>query len=573
MSSVESNYLTRLLNADSNERAKISKLANELADSRDINFSALHLAWFAKNDADKTRAADNDADTEEKSWANSIKDSEGIFEGGFPNLSLAYLTRLDGPILETDMPYFSWELLEKLGYPREIWERLYDVNGLPSYREFHGLAIMKELVSEDKIPVVSDTANVAAKNYNVKLRLTDALFGSKVTMGIALGLRDDIAKDNPVLRPDPAMTKRLIMQYGAVEMCYHALSGSSPRQETYLNRQTHAFYYDGENKSESNHAVAIIGWDNNFSKENFNEGHRPSAGGAWLVRNNWDTNWPNPEDKENNNPDGGYFWLSYEQPIEAALAHILEDMPENIRVYEHDPLGYCKEAGYENNKTAWAANAFKVKSSGEKLEGISFYTTDSNAEVEWYIYTQNERPAVIPYAVKSDYFDEDAELILSGSDTFEYPGYHTVKFSDSEQKTLTKKYFTVVLKITNSEYYCPVAVEQKIKTYSDFAAVHDFESWFSEDGKNWEDGTWTYVEENGTVKQTPMNACIKAFTIDEDLSDSDVEADKDLIMYHVVNDFPAVTKPEVSVPDRPVSERIIIAFKDEDNLFDEGAIS
>lgn len=148
--------------------------------------------------------------------------------------------------------------------------------------------------------------------------------------------------------------------------------------------------------------------------------------------------------------------------------------PKISEFIEYDPLGYCKEASYENNKTAWAANAFKVKSNGEKLEGISFYTTDSNAKVEWEIYTQNERPAIIPY-------NENAELILSGSDTFEYPGYHTVKFSD--RKSLTKGgYFTVVLKITNSEYFCPVVVELKIKDYSDFAAVHGFESWFSEDG-------------------------------------------------------------------------------------------
>ena len=556
LSAVESNYLTRLLNADSNERAKISKLAGELADSKNINLSPLHLAWFAKNDADRTRAIYNDADTEKKAWANSMT----IIEGGFTNFSLSYLARLDGPVLETDMPYFSYEFLEKLGYKPEEWYKLKASNALPSYTQFTALAQSRlSKASSDKMPIISDTANIAAKKFTPKLRLTDAFFGSKVYPGVTIGIRDDIDKTDPVLRPDAAMTKRLIMQYGAVAVFYFA----PDEQEKYLNPTTHAFYYDDKEKNiNGNHVVAIIGWDDNFSKENFTPEHRPSIDGAWLARNNWGTYWPNPEDEKNNNPDGGYFWLSYEQPISHTLAYILEDMPENIRVYEHDPTGLCSEAGYLDSKTAWAANAFKVKSNGEKLEAISFYTTDSNAKVEWKIYTQKERPAVIPY-------NKDAALILSGSDTFEYPGYHTVKFSD--QKSLTKgEYFTVVLKITNSEYFCPIPIEVKFKGYTNFSVVHDFESWFSEDGENWEDGTWTYLEEFGEIKQTPMNACIKAFTIDENPSDLEVEADKNLIMFKLVNNFPAASELEISVPNSSVSEIAITAIKNKNTFFDEG---
>ena len=540
LSAVESNYLTRLLNADSNERAKISKLAGELANSKDINFSPLHLAWFAKNDADRTRVMGNDADTEEKAWANSMT----IIEAGFINLPLSYFARLDGPVFETDMPYFSFEFLEKIGYKREEWINLVKSNALPSYTQFTVLAQSRlSKASSDKIPVISDTANIAAKKFTSKLRLTDAFFGSKVYPGVTIGIRDDIDKTDPVLRPDPAMTKRLIMQYGAVTLLYY----SPDDEEKYLKPATHALYYDDKEKNISiNHAPE----------------HRPSIDGAWLARNNWGTYWPNPEDEKNNNPDGGYFWLSYEQPISHTLAYILEDMPENIRVYEHDPTGLCTDAGYPDSKTAWAANAFKVKSSGEKLEAISFYTTDSNVKVEWKIYTQAERPAVTPY-------NKSAALILSGSDTFEYPGYHTVKFS--EQKTLTKGgYFTVVLKMTNSEYFCPVPIEVKYKGYSNFSVIHDFESWFSEDGENWEDGTWTYLEEFGKIKQTPMNACIKAFTIDENPSDSDVESDKDLIMFKLVNDFPAVTAANISVPNSPVLEMAITAIKNKNTFFDEG---
>ena len=37
----------------------------------------------------------------------------------------------------------------------------------------------------------------------------------------------------------------------------------------------------------SNHAVCIIGWDDNFSKENFSENNRPQNDGAYIAINSW----------------------------------------------------------------------------------------------------------------------------------------------------------------------------------------------------------------------------------------------------------------------------------------------
>ena len=72
------------------------------------------------------------------------------------------------------------------------------------------------------------------------------------------------------------------------------------RDNTYFNNNYNAYCYP---YSDANHAVMLVGWDDNFPKENFNSACRPSSNGAWLVRNSW-------------GGDGysryGYFWLSYE---------------------------------------------------------------------------------------------------------------------------------------------------------------------------------------------------------------------------------------------------------------------
>ncbi|MDR0846094.1 MAG: C1 family peptidase [Lactobacillales bacterium] len=52
----------------------------------------------------------------------------------------------------------------------------------------------------------------------------------------------------------------------------------------------------------SNHQVTIVGYDDNYSADNFNPEVRPASNGAFLVKNSWGTS----------AHDGGYFWLSYE---------------------------------------------------------------------------------------------------------------------------------------------------------------------------------------------------------------------------------------------------------------------
>jgi hypothetical protein len=55
----------------------------------------------------------------------------------------------------------------------------------------------------------------------------------------------------------------------------------------------------------ANHQVTVVGYDDNFSRDNFNEEVRPASDGAFLIKNSWGKG----------RHDGGYFWLSYESKI------------------------------------------------------------------------------------------------------------------------------------------------------------------------------------------------------------------------------------------------------------------
>ncbi len=84
--------------------------------------------------------------------------------------------------------------------------------------------------------------------------------------------------------------KKCIMDYGAVTSSYNA-------DDAYSNSLT--TYCPGETDTVFGHNISVVGWDDDYSKDNFRT--PPPTDGAWLCKNSWG----------NYNSLGGYFWISY----------------------------------------------------------------------------------------------------------------------------------------------------------------------------------------------------------------------------------------------------------------------
>jgi len=114
--------------------------------------------------------------------------------------------------------------------------------------------------------------------------------------------------------------KQAVMDYGAM---YTSMYYGS----TYFNSTYKSYYYSGG--ANSNHAVAIVGWNDNFPKTNFNSPN-PSGNGAWIVRNSWGTGWG----------ESGYFYISYyDTKIGKDNASFINAQDPNSTNYQYDPLG------------------------------------------------------------------------------------------------------------------------------------------------------------------------------------------------------------------------------------------
>lgn len=77
-------------------------------------------------------------------------------------------------------------------------------------------------------------------------------------------------------------SKIYIIGYGSVVMAYHA--PEETWEETAYYGKNHEAYNCNSARQTANHIVAIVGWDDSYSRDNFNSGSRPSRDGAWIVK-------------------------------------------------------------------------------------------------------------------------------------------------------------------------------------------------------------------------------------------------------------------------------------------------
>ncbi|MGB9834957.1 MAG: lectin like domain-containing protein, partial [bacterium] len=258
--------------------------------------------------------------------------------------------------------------------------------------------------------------------------------------------------------------KSALMSYGGV---YTAIYWS----DSYYNPSKASYYYSGS--SQPNHAVVIVGWNDDYPSSNFLS--TPPGNGAFIVRNSWGSSWG----------EGGYFYVSYyDSQIGGSLAVFNNAEPTDnyTNIYQYDPLGWTASYGFGANM-AWFANRFSAQGN-ETLKAVSFYTASLNSIFQVYYGTSLS----------------SLQLISSG--TISLPGYHTVNLGTQVALSQGQVFF-IVVKLTTPGYPYPVPVEAPFSGYSSNASASSNQSFVSPDGVNWYDITQQYSN---------TNVCLKAFT-------------------------------------------------------------
>lgn len=413
-----------------------------------------------------------------------------VGEGGNYYLSTAYLVNGTGAISEKDMPFENNE--DKIDISeienKEIKTQVYDTIDYPLYK---GTEDTEDLRNEMKLHI---------KNYG----------------GINAGI------------------------HGAQLV------------SDYYNNDTGAIYCDNVSNCPVNHAVTIIGWDDNYSIKNFNEKHRPTQNGAWIIKNSWGTKkeytlqemkasifkanpdeckekgWNSSEEildqfalkvyedagyEIQNNiacmkiGDNGYMYVSYQDvTIYTLLSGIIkaDDSINYENIYQYDYYGINSVLPFVTSKI-YVANVFEKQLSGDEyLNQVSLYAPETYT-CRVYVNPNGSGKA------KNDF--KLVELKDGTSETFE-AGYHTLEFLNPVKITGDK--FTVLVEITgtrNNEI--GVGVEQVINN-SYFGNVKvEKEKCFWTVGDSFERNEWLdFGELNSTNSNYPnSDTTIKAFTV------------------------------------------------------------
>ena len=263
-----------------------------------------------------------------------------------------------------------------------------------------------------------------------------------------------------------AIKEQLVNEHRGVAISFHAesfLPGQDPSSAAalYMSENWAHYTYDDQFP---NHAVVIVGYDDDYPASNFLKGHEPEKNGAWLVKNSWGSDlndFPNSgyrhwgllegqDDYNSTDAEGnhyvptsdqhtGYFWISYyDKSVQSAECFSFDKSNVGTRYYieQHDMLPINTTKELLSDDMLKMANVFSADDGTATLSQISVQTTTPGTTAKYEVYLLG----------KSFESPTDGILVASGEGTFEYGGYHRIDLDEEQQVTIPKKqYFSVVV--------------------------------------------------------------------------------------------------------------------------------
>jgi C1A family cysteine protease len=293
--------------------------------------------------------------------------------------------------------------------------------------------------------------------------------------------------------------KEKIMIYGAIGTAF-CVSGE------FMDNYIH--YQPPENERDPNHAVALIGWDDNKQTQ------APKPG-AWLVKNSWGEDWG----------EDGYFWISYydkhcgQHPEMGAVSF------QNVELLAYKNIYYHDYHGWRDTMTdvSQAFNSFTAEAD-EILESVSFFTTANNVDYTIKIYDR--------------FIDGELDhLLTKKTGNIEYIGFHTIDLDDPVGFTNGDDFYIFVELSKGGHAFdrtseVPVLLGASMKNTIVESSANPGESFYYQANK-WKD-LYYYISADSFLQwDKTANFCIKGLTNPYTPTDPNLESNSDITLTDV----------------------------------------
>lgn len=273
--------------------------------------------------------------------------------------------------------------------------------------------------------------------------------------------------------------KKMVYEYGGVQTSIYMSLTYYGGYSKYYNRDNYAYCYIGEKKP--NHDVVIVGWDDNYPKENFNADIE--SDGAFICQNSWGEDFG----------DNGIFYVSY-YDTNIGMHNVVYTQVESAdnydNIYQSDLCGWVGYLGCDKEYATFA-NVYTAKDD-ELLKAVGFYAVGLDTSYTVYICP--------------DFKDEtslDGKLIPVASGQFVNAGYYTVEL-DKIISLKKDQQYAIVVDIITPNTKKPVAVEYVSDYRTETVDLTDGQGYIKLGPSK-----WLRTEK---MEEKSCNVCLKAYT-------------------------------------------------------------
>ncbi len=424
---------------------------------------------------------------------NPIAYNRELGNGGLPVVANGYLVNGTGAVLEENMPF-------------EDNENKISISEIDKKVD----TIVTDYIT---LPTINKQYTKDEKGNTVSVKYTDAS-GKEYTQD-ALKAARNIIKEHLVTK-------------GAIT----SITAANQSKYYDINNIFKATAYNCNSTSERrDHAITIVGWDDNYSKRNFKDGCRPSQDGAYLVLNSYGSE----------NFDHGYMYISYEDFfIESEIYGIQSSSKVDYdKIYQHDFYGGIFQVTAKGISTGYYGATFKRDNSKNDLLNDVGVTLSKYSKIEIYVNPTGTDMKL------------DDMIKIGESQGVLAPGYHRIKVKQTE---LTSDEFAIVVKQYNQNGDFSFQVEAKVSGTAFGNVSSENRSYFSSNGNSWRKLSALSV---GGIDMSTADVCIKAFTNEKEkpTEKPPVEDPEDPPVTPPVEDpeDPPVTPPVEDPEDPPVT--------------------